>query len=100
MLNKFFPFLLIRIRIKKPFFRLSIPVAVFVFTGLLDCALDILDTVKILTSRSQDQKEGKIVPLIIMLKTFRFILSDIGIGENFDLVNVETNQVSIRIKVR
>lgn len=126
VLKKYFPFVLIRIRISKPFFRLTIPAALFVFTGLIDCALDILEAVQLLAGRRRlpsatfstpsaaDQSDsdkstvstaagsgtkGGLEGIIILLHMLRTVLAGVGSGEPFDLVCVEADGVFIQIRV-
>ncbi len=100
MLNKYFPVLLVRVRIRKPFFRLTIPLALFVFTELLDCALDILEAGQVLFARRlQEGEKPAFSGVLAVVSTVRVILSGIGTGEKFDLVNVEADGVSIQIRV-
>lgn len=100
MLNKYFPVLLVRIRIRKPFFRLTLPVLLYVFIGLIDCALDILEAGQSVFSRKL--KEGELPVFsgaLTVVSSVRSILAGIGSTEKFDLVNVETDGVSIHIEV-
>ncbi len=99
MLNKYFPVLLVRVRIRKPFFHLTIPIALFVFIGLLDCALDILEAVQFIFFRSNEEYGESFKGVLIFLYAVRSILSGIGTGEKFELVNVEADGVSIHIGV-
>ncbi len=100
MLNKYFPVLLVRVRSRKPFFRITIPIAFYVCIDLLDCAIDLVEIAQMLFARRFLGDEKPLFSGVLALVTeIRIILSGLSTGEKFDLVNVEAEGVSVQIRV-
>lgn len=104
MLTRIFPSIWINIKIdKQKHFRIMLPVSLYAFNELLECALDILSLVRSFTPTNNKVSMNKsisihtIYDLLLMIMDLFSSITEYG---PYDLVEVNCDNVNVSIKIR
>jgi hypothetical protein len=82
-------------------FYLNLPVSLYAFEELLDCAMDLLDVASFFTPKQQVTNSSSISVHTVkaLTKSLSDLMNSLVGSEPYELVNVEVENVKVSVKI-
>lgn len=83
-------------------FYLNLPISLYVFEELLDCAMDLLNLICFFVPKGQSVASSQVSVHTVrdMFRTILKLLNSLVGSEAYDLVEVEARNVKVSVKIR